>query len=466
MPSRRAIVPAFAPILRAVLLAALACVVACRPAKPPPRHLVLITVDTLRADHLGVYGDTLGLTPELDAFAPGAQVFDYAYSPAPFTLPSVTTILTGRYPGETKMMTNRATLETSVPTLASELYVRGFRTAAAVSNFVVRSATGLSRGFEVYDDEMPLRDPTRKLPWRDAAGTTRAALRAVDTIRGDDRRIFLWVHYQDAHGPYLPPPAVREAYLPAEAAKPDGLRELPIGTTDTGIGEIPRYQAVEGKRQVAFYRAGYDGGVHQMDEQVGVLLRGLAERGLLDDAVVAFTADHGEGLGENDYWFAHGENLSDELIRVPLLLRAPGLAPTRRQDVVALADLAGTLARALGERWGDGPGRDLLARGASDADSIPAFSTFGTSTVYRRGLVYDRHKYVSTTTAGGLEEEVFRLEPRGSARVSDPGPLLASLRERMGSLAGLVPEGRRVTVQEVSPEERARLEALGYVEGH
>jgi arylsulfatase len=465
MPHRRTADRVLATVLGAGVLAALTCVVACRPA-PSPRHLILISVDTLRADRLGVYGDTLGLTPELDALAAGAQVFDYAYSPAPFTLPSVTTMLTGRYPGEANMMTNRAVLEASVPTLASELFVRGFRTAAVVSNFVLGSGTGLSRGFEVYDNEMALVEPTRKLPWRDAAGTTRAALHAVDAIRGGDRRVFLWVHYQDPHGPYLPPPALRAAYLPAEQAKRDGLRELPVGTTNTGIGEIPRYQVVGDERQVAFYRAGYAGSVRLMDQQVGLLLRGLSERGLLEDAVVAFTADHGEGMGEDDYWFAHGEYVSDPLVRIPFFLRVPGRAPSRREDVVGLVDLAATVVPALGERWAEGRGRDLLIAGAPRVNSVPVFSTFGASTVQRRGIVLDRHKYVATSWPSGIEEQVFRLEPREEVLVADPGPLLASMRERLQALSALVPEGRHVTPDELSPEERARLEALGYLERH
>jgi arylsulfatase A-like enzyme len=445
--------------------AALAALAICACAEPaPPRGLLLVTVDTLRADALGAYGAQGGLTPRLDALAEQALVFDAAYAPAPFTFPSIASLWSGRYPGALGIRTNLSQLPADVPTLASRLRERGFRTGAAVSSSVLHAKAGLADDFDVYDDQLLQREQTREAPERIAAVTTDAALAVLDRLLAppaQSARFLLWVHYQDPHGPYTPPPE----YGQRAAAFEHDTSSLPVLPDNHGGHGIPAYQALGQHREVSFYRGGYRGEVAYVDTELGRLLDGLAERGLAAASLVVFTADHGEALGEHDVWFAHGHDLTDELVRVPLLLRAPGVAPGRRTDVVSLVDLYPTLLARLGAgAASDGlPGRDLLAAGASERESTPYLDTLSYGATRRTGLVAEGYKLILTWQDGSWRARLFR---RGDEDVdlAAPAPQVATrLRERLIALHDESERSRRAeTQQPLTDEERARLEALGY----
>jgi hypothetical protein len=215
------------------------------------RDLLLVTVDTLRADRLGAYESALGLSPNLDALASESQVFTRAFSPASYTLPAVISLLTGRQPDELGIRANVSVLRGGVPTLATRLWAQGWRTGAVVSNAVLQKRVGLHVGFDRYDDEFPDWERNRRVPERVAADTTDAALAMLASLRGDgDAPVFLWVHYQDPHGPYTPPPGYREKFMASEREMPDGTRRLPFDDTQTGQGGIPAYQQIDQSREV------------------------------------------------------------------------------------------------------------------------------------------------------------------------------------------------------------------------
>jgi len=419
-----------------------------------PEFLLLLTVDTLRADHLGVFGGDRGLTPHLDRLAREAEIFQHAFAPAPITLPSVATLLTGLYPDEHGVGLNTNVLPQDIPTIAEVLSAQGVATGAVVSNFVLRRAARLDRGFRLYDDEYPQED-TRQLPERIAADTTDAALGALDRLRADsDRGVFLWVHYQDPHGPYTPPRGFREAFLERERNKPDGRRLLERQA-------IPWYQTLDGEREVAFYRAGYDGEVHYLDEQIGRLIEGLSERGLFENAVVVFAADHGESLGEDERWFMHGGSLTEPLVRIPLLIRVPGRPTGLRADAASLVDLLPTVLRLYGlELPASIRGRDLLA---PDAEAV-------TSDVYltkpanprHRGLIRDGYLYRVKPDGLGIREFLSALgTPQEHRGAEEPGRLRV-MRDGLAAFRrSLV--ARASEDQALSPEERERLQALGYI---
>jgi arylsulfatase A-like enzyme len=453
----------------ALVLAAAACGRGER-----PRLVLLLTVDTLRADRLSAYGGALGLTPNLDALLAESQLFRLAYAPASYTLPSTAALLTGRHPEELGVLANVSRVDTErFATLASVLRLHGWRTGAVVSNWVLRRGTGVEAGFELFDDALPQREANRDVAERVAPHTTDAALAALDRLLAYGGPAFLWVHYQDPHGPYLPPPGYRERYLEAERALPDGRRRLPErgGTADPGgpldpRGSIPTYQYVPGQHEVAFYRAGYDAEVAYLDEHVGRLLAGLAERGLRDDALLVFAADHGESLGRKDYFFAHGERLTDGLVRVPLALRVPGLPPRQRSDPAALLDLFPTLLGRLGIEVPPGyPGRDLFAPGAEEAEPEIYLATLRGGPHARFGLVADGFKYVAITGGDEQGEVLYRLGDQDQDLAAAEPARLAELRERLRRLrAGIEPPARELR-QELGAEERARLRALGYAVG-
>ena len=464
----RSDVTAWAPsrtlgVRRVALLAlvALATGAGCARA-PAPRHLLIVTVDTLRADRLGAYGNRLGLTPNLDRLAAGALRFSTAYAAAPFTLASVAALMTGRYPEELGVLSNPVAVPETFPTLATRLRRHGWRTAAVVSNFILRETCGLGEGFDRYDASFPEVEAHRPVPERTAAQTTEAALRALEFLRTSRMSsTFLWVHYQDPHGPYTPPPGLRERFLEAERAAPDGRTLLPALDDERGIGGIPHYQFEEGQHEAAWYRAGYDGEVRHVDEQIGRLLAAYAARVPAEEAIVVFAADHGEGLGEGDYWFAHGERLTDALVRVPLLLRAPRRLPGSRADVVSLIDLVPTLLHALGVRDADPlAGRDLLAPEPERGPGTAYFATLQESTRPRFGLAWGGRKYVVSMQEDGPREELFTLDDE---QPSGPGPL-AAMRRELGALRARLPAGA-VHAQVLSARDQERLRALGYVSG-
>ena len=452
---------------RGPILALLLGLASCTPPEAGPRLLLLITVDTLRADHLGAYGSDRGLTPNLDALAARSLVFTSAYAPSAHTLPSIVSVLTGRFPEELGIWSNLSVLPPGTPTLARAFRDAGWNTSAVVSSWVLRRSAGLADGFARYDDELPQMEVTRPIPERIGADTTPAALSALDSCLPDARaRCLLWVHYQDPHGPYTPPEHLRERHLEHERTRADGGRRLPPLQDNFSPAGIPIYQYLEGRDEVAFYRAGYKGEVDYLDEQIGVLLAGLAERGLEGDSVVVFTADHGESLGEHDYWFAHGELLSEEQVHVPLIVHAPGLAPGRREDLTGLVDLWPTLAaRLLPSPSPTGAsGRDLLSEGAEDRDSELYLATLRGSTTPRFGLIDRKFKYVASSRDGVWDG---RLTRRGqdAPDLAAPAPQLAGeMRER---LIGLM-DRYRLTEEEsrgrASEAEIEQLQALGYVD--
>jgi arylsulfatase len=454
---------------RGPILALLLGLASCAAPAPEtgPRLLLLVTVDTLRADHLGAFGSDRDLTPNLDALARKSLVFTSAYAPSSHTLPSVVSIFTGRYPEELGIWSNLSVLPPDTPTLTRDLRNAGWNTAAVVSSWILRDVSGLARDFASYDQELPQLEATRPFPERVAGDTSQAALRALDACLpkpGD--RCFLWVHYQDPHGPYTPPGDRRERHLAQERARADGARRLPPLADNFSPSGIPLYQFLEGHQEVAFYRAGYAGEVEYLDEEIGVLLAGLKERELAAGAAIVFTADHGESLGEHDYWFGHGELLSEEQVRVPLIIHAPGLAPGRRDDLASLIDLWPTLAaQILGGPTPSGvSGRSLLAAGAEARDSLPYLATLQGSTTPRFGLIDRKFKYVASR-----RDDVWdgRLTRRGqdAPDLAAPAPQLAGeMRER---LIGLM-ERYRLTESEsrsaVSEAELKQLEALGYLD--
>jgi len=439
---------------------------ACRETAPP-RLLLLISVDTLRADELGAYGSRRGLTPHLDSLARESTVFTAAYAPASFTLPSISTLFTGRYPEEMGVFSNESAVPESVPTLATELAARGWRAGAVVGNFVLRRSSGLARGFARFDDDFPQREAVRRWPERGATDTTDTAIEMLDDCTSlVDERCFLWVHYQDPHGPYDPPGSRRARYLEAERLAPDGGKELPAGTDSKGFGAIPAYQLLHGRRDVAYYRAGYRGEINYMDEELGRLLEAVDARGLGERTLVVFAADHGESLGEEDVWFCHGARLTDEQVRVPLMIRVPGRPPARREEAVSLIDVYPTLLALLeGVRaTPEGLGRDLFAEGAAGRASHPYLATLKASESTQYALVDDGYKFIVSEREGVFDGRLHALG-RESVDLSAAAPQIAArLRQKLWELRERVDRGVAETRQELSEEDRESLRALGYLE--
>jgi arylsulfatase A-like enzyme len=338
-------------ILAAGLVLALGLVAGCAtrdPAAGPSRpDILLVTLDTLRADHTSAYGYARPTTPRLEEVARDGIRFATAYAPMPTTLPSHATMLTGLLPRTLGLLKNGVPFAHPAPTLAETLADNGYATAAFVSSFVLDRSFGLGRGFATYDDDFA-RDACKGYgqQWegftleggfcRRGASTREQAerwLEASGYLRGAGEApaganaaaapppFFLWIHLFDPHDPYLPPPA-EAALLPPPSANPTEL-----------------------ERQIA----AYDGEIRYTDDQVGKLLDRLAGAGRLDDTLVIVVSDHGEGLMDHG-WMHHGALLYEEAVRIPFLVRWPAQLPRGRvvEEPVQLADIVPTVHELLG----------------------------------------------------------------------------------------------------------------------
>jgi arylsulfatase len=302
-------------------------------------NVLLVTIDTLRADHLGTYGYRHRTSPRIDALARRGVVFEQAYTYWPKTRGSFVAIMTGRLASQSGYGKGYPLLLDFNPTLASVLRDAGYATAATVDNPNVSAALGYARGFGRYRET-----------WAEKALATemdRARAITADGVRqlrgaSPDRPFFLWLHYVNPHAPYEPPAPFDGAFFDPEATRGPALRPV-----EGFHGGVPRQWAAPGK-PLGWYVARYDGEIAAVDAEVGQLLDALDASAVRDRTLVVLTSDHGESLGEHDYYFDHGEDLFDPSIRIPLVLAGPGVEAGRRTDVLATTlDLVPTLLDAV-----------------------------------------------------------------------------------------------------------------------
>jgi arylsulfatase A-like enzyme len=297
----------------------------CRGFDPGRPDVVLVVVDTLRADHLGVYGYDRPTSPRIDRLAAGGAVFENAWAAAPWTLPSVMSVVTGRYPSDHRVENDGLRLPAGVPTLAGTLRAAGYRTGGFVAHVYASRLFGFDRGFDVFED-FGLARPDYRLEAGlepDAARVTDAALEWLR--RQKKEPVFLLAHYFDPHWPYAAPGEDRDAF-PSDY---DG----PLGTDYDSLSKYldPRVPIPDDYR--AFLINRYDGEIRWTDRQIGRLLDGIAAAGRGARAWVVLTADHGEEFKEHGS-MGHGRQLYEEAIRVPLVIAraASGAAPPGGRD--------------------------------------------------------------------------------------------------------------------------------------
>ncbi|MGH0031656.1 MAG: sulfatase-like hydrolase/transferase, partial [Myxococcota bacterium] len=402
-------------------------------ARDPRPNLLLVTLDTTRADALGAYGQERATTPALDALAARGALFEAAYSASPSTLPSHATILTGLLPPGHGVRSNTGyALAPGDTTLAEILAERGYATAAEVAAPVIGRRTGLDQGFAAYRDPDSPGAGIRRTPGaaalgeRDASDVTR---RALDFLRAPrSRPFFLWLHYFDPHRPYAPPAEAR-------ARVPDSA---------------------------------YHAEVRHVDDQLGRVFRELEQQGIAGRTLVVVTADHGEGLGEHDE-DTHSVYVWDTTVRVPLIFAWPGEIPAgRRIDGIArTADIVPTLLALLG--LPEPPGLQgvslagALRGGAAPAldaygESLEPHALFGSSAL--RFLRRDRWKlvYKDPPELYDLARDASEQTDRSGREPERVRELAAALRDRVVRDARAAGEAR----SDVDDATRAQLEALGY----
>lgn len=445
-----------------LLLAGLAAMCGCNDGAPRP-SVVIITIDTLRADHCSCYGYGHETTPRLDALAAGGVRFANTYAPMPTTGPTHSTIFTSLYPLVHGVLKNGFELDASLTTLAEVFQTEGYATAGLVSSYAVNGKFGYSQGFDFFDDDFSdVTDPSVKkkketwegMPFEGTHFDRRADMTTDKTIawlegRPADEPFFLWVHYFDPHHPYDPPEKYRGMFPPL---------------TDRGA--------------YAGYDTGpYDGEVRFADEEMGRLVDYLDGRFGADSVLLVVASDHGEGLGQHGR-LHHGFWVYEEAMRVPLVMRWPGRIPAGRvhENPVELNDVMPTIlalldlpfdGRLLGHDLSDAvvgsdqpPARPILMQRRFYEDSmLRGKPVKGTKFAIRDG----DWKYILAEEEG--TEELYNLaaDPFELDDVSKAHPdRVKEFRKRLGTITGALEKIAVGRDQEMTDEDHEAFRQLGY----
>ena len=398
------------------------------PSQPPapPRNLVLITIDTLRADRLGVYGYMNARTPTIDGLARGAARFSHAYAAAPITLPSHASLMTGRYPPSHGARHNGMRVDPSVPTLAERLKAAGFATGAFVAAFPLDHRFGLQKGFDRYEDRMPATAQGRPANERPGREVVDQALAWLTANRG--KRFFLWVHLFEPHAPY---------------GRPGDRRPMTLR---------------------------YDDDVAEADRQVGRLISALSSD--MRSTVTVIASDHGEAFGEHGE-IGHSIFVYDTTLQVPLIIAGPSIDPRVVDQPVGLVDVASTALKLLGLEPLTGDGIDLSPvllgqqREGDDNQKAPARELYAESFA---PLLDFGWSPLRTIRAGGLKyiaapkPELFNVR-NDAAETTNLADAQAERARALNERVNQISPATLAPTASLDPASLQRLQSLGYASG-
>lgn len=342
---------------------------------PAKSNILLITVDTLRADHLSAWGYTRQTSPAIDRLAAEGVRFDQAQVQWPKTTPSFASIFTATYPKDNRIVrTAGQPISCQFLTLPEVLKKQGYATYAVIANAAVGSDFFFNQGFDEYIETWKLphgadgADPNR------AEAVTQLAVSLLDRLQKTGKPYFLWVHYLDPHFPYEPPPDARGKFQGDSHFDPSVKIQVAADKPRQQMFGIGSEHVLDGHSDLAFYIARYDAEIAYTDAQIGRLLDEMKKRRMLDKTVTAFTADHGESLGDHGYYFDHGRFSFQTCLHVPLVLHYPGvLKPRVDKEPAELIDLAPTLLEVAGVPLDHGvwmQGRTLTPRLRGQAEAV------------------------------------------------------------------------------------------------
>ena len=436
-----------------------------------PANVVLITIDTLRADHLGAYGYARDTSPALDALAHDGTRFARCYAQSVTTRASHASIFTGCYPATHGVLSNVEEYPDR-PSLMTALKARGYVTAGFVSSVVLNRKFGVQRQLDHFDDASTTTEVNRpNMAERPARATLTAALAWLEQ-RDPARPFFVWIHLIDPHGPYAAPENPDRFVGDAHATP--GRRSLPLGDTNIGFGDIPRYQILNGNQDPDFYVARYDGEIRYADDALGEFFQRLRALGLYDRTVIAVTADHGETLDEPNHrrYFSHGLVAYEEDAHIPLIVHEPAgrrrLSGVDANAAVLSIDVAPTLLELVDAAVpAEFEGRSILRGARAPEEPIFSLGSYGTVQTERmmgtqKGVLRSGWRYLINSLDGAEELYDHRGDPHEERNVAAANSeVLADLRRVLAEF--LAHPGAQNRASDVSPEERERLKALGYV---
>lgn len=424
-----------------------------------PTNVILITIDTLRADVLESYGGP-ARSNHLSALARHGWQFDACTSASMLTNPSHASIMTSLYLRDHGVYDNESGISPEVKTLAETLSRRGLQTAALIGfPHLNPNVSNLGKGFE--------RVIKASRSERQALETSKRALSLIDELEGDSP-FFLWVHYVDPHAPYDPP----KEHLPrAWPGKPDRAMHHARNVSPGFQRKNPWFakefsQAKRTSELVSRYVAE----VEATDQAIGFFRAGLKRRGLDGSTALVITSDHGENLGEQDLFFHHG-GLYPQTTHVPLLVSVPGMKPARIPELVATVDIAPTILELLNApRWepmrgqdltpvalGMHPGRQFVFSEHMNAQLVSVQSQERLMIVHRKSTgQFPSYRFVAGNS------ELFERSNEGWQAVNENEPAFSL--ELKQALDGYLGAGLRLSARPAMDQDRESLRALGYIE--
>ncbi len=421
-------------------------------------NVLMIVVDTLRADHLGCYGYERATSPAIDALAARGTRFDRAYTAAPWTMPSVASMLSGLHPTSHGATHYKLGLPAEVPLLPEILRERGYRTGAVISGFLIGGRFGFDRGWDVFHE-----DEVRGQDHVSTPGVTAKAKELLRELADGEEPFFLFAHYFDPHENFKRHP--EHAFAPPSAGRLTGdepakaLRRMDDLTAD----------------EVGLVVDIYDEEIRYTDDGVAELLATLRELGLEDETLVLFTADHGEEFLSHG-WLGHVTSLYEDLVRVPLIAAGPGLRSGHVVEwPVSLVALTPTVLELLripaGTRSFQGESlAPFLFPGRDDPPAAPVFFEVdmgdweGGPDTFKKGLVDARYKLIRDDVTGEVELYDLRADPGERSNVAASKPDVAA---RYGDLlerhrARVTRERAATGERELGAEDLEMLSGLGY----
>ena len=408
--------------------------------EPMPRNVILISIDTLRADHLGLYGHYHDTSPRLDEFSEKAVIFDNAVAESSWTLPTHVSMLSGLHPSRHRVVRRNQRAPDEMLLLSEVLHDNGFQTLALVGGGFVSARRGLAQGYDTFDLD--------RGDFPDVLEKAQQQLTSLDP----ERPFFAFLHTFDVHCPYSAPKEL-EGIFQSPGAEP---------TETKGRCSLKYIRDELTPGQALYVADRYDEGIRAMDEALGSFFDFLEAEGLLKDTIVVLTSDHGEEFLENGR-IGHGWGLQHEVLDIPLIIRSPGGRPKRSATPAALIDVMPTVL--------DLPGLEVVNGTVTESNSSrPLVSGLeahrGRFSFRQASLVLGRYQLIvdrlertrslyDLEVAPGQREDLSAAHPEEKARLE--AELWEFLRDSSRTAMPTAPAGP------LTQEERARLEALGYL---
>ena len=452
-------------------------------------NVLLVTIDTLRADRLGCYGYGIETSPNIDELAQRGVRFADCTVQWPKTWPSMASLITGAYPKTTGMRIEHRVLPSSFCVLSKVFGQAGYRTGAVTANFTIGKTFGFDLGFDHFVESWQDKwnEITGDAPFRNKPGkvkmftdATIVTNQALKWLRESNRKkpFFLWLHYMEPHGPYVPPPAYKSYFTGKYKPEPAPLKKLPpyqrqkdpeTGKTITDIG---------------FYRAQYDREIRYLDDELARLLAEISKLCSDRNTVIVFTADHGESFGEHNYYLEHGRFSYQACAHVPLIIVKDGVLPEGKtiEEPVGLIDVSATMLELAGiEVPASFEGQSLVGLMHDEVNTTaPEYVFMESGFVIDRPQLTVRHgrwKLIHVTALlnqvrmAGTEYELYDVndDPSEVHNLADQHPeLVARLSKVLHKWYTTGPrygeDGTKVDIESLDPKAVEMLRSLGYVE--